>query len=115
YRRAQDIDAGQDRSEVIRRPTHESEDATGSERQDTSIAVEDLFRNGMTKPNAVLDTFFGRQKFDSGQPDRSVVRWMTCGRVGCLSHHESAPFFSCIRNRSVPLRRQYRAVAGIAG
>ena len=40
------------------------EDAARSERQDASIAVQDLLRNGPTKPNAVLDALFEPQEFN---------------------------------------------------
>ena len=60
-----------DGPEVVGRPTHESEDAAGSERQDTPIAVQNLLRNGSTKPNAVLDALFEPQKLNGREIARA--------------------------------------------
>lgn len=56
--RAQDIDPGQNGSEVVGGPADERKDAAGSERQDAPIAVKNPFGHGSTKPNTVLDALF---------------------------------------------------------
>src|ERR1700733_8373534 len=52
-RGAQNIDAGQDGSEVIGGPPHESKDAARLERNDAAMLIDDLFRFRTAKPNPV--------------------------------------------------------------
>ena len=61
------------------------EDAARSERQDASIAVQDLLRNGPTKPNAVLDALFEPQEFNCREVAHGdVFRRVAFGSVSCL-------------------------------
>src|SRR6516164_1378379 len=89
-RRAQNIDAGKDCSKVVGRPTHECENAAGSERKDASISIQDVFLNGTTKPNPVLDALLEPQKFDCREAARDLFRRTAFGNVGLSVHGISA-------------------------
>lgn len=53
--RAHDVDARDNGTKVVRRPTHESEHGVGAERDDAPAAVEDLFVRLATEPDPVFD------------------------------------------------------------
>src|SRR6516225_6044581 len=65
--RAQDVDARSHGAVVVRRPPYERKDAAGRERDDASVAVNDLLFGDTTEANPVLDALFEPQKFDLRQ------------------------------------------------
>ena len=84
YGRAQDVDARQDRSEVVGHPSHESKDAAGSEGQDAAAMVENLLRYWPTETNSILDTFLEPQELNRREvvhDERSRFAFWT-GEIG---------------------------------
>ena len=73
--RAHDVDARDDRSEVIRGPAHEGEDRAGAKRQDTPTAIENLFVGVRAEADPVLDLLLNPGQFDMGE-----IVLVACGR-----------------------------------
>ena len=65
--RAHDVDARDDRAEVVGRPTDKGEDAMGREADDAPAPVENLFLDVLAEPNPVFDLLLNPGQFDAGQ------------------------------------------------
>ena len=67
---AHDVDARDDRAEVVRRPADEGEDRARPEREDAPPPVDDGFRRQPTEANPVLDLLLDMDQFDMRQAGR---------------------------------------------
>jgi hypothetical protein len=80
---AQDVDAGDHRAKVVRRPADEREDAPGGEADDTGAAGENLFFRNPIEANPVFNPLFEPGQLDvsegcsrdSQQSEGRLIRW----------------------------------------
>ena len=72
--RAHDIDAGDDRAEVVGRPTHEAEDAAGCKANDAAVAIENLLSDLPAEAYAMLDTLLVPGQLHMGEHGGGVMR-----------------------------------------
>src|SRR5699024_10506996 len=64
--RAQDVEARNDRAVVVRRPADEREHRAGTERNDTTVAVEELRTSRMAEPDPVFGPAFQPGQLHAG-------------------------------------------------
>ena len=69
----QDIDARDDRAEIVRGPAHERKDAAWRKRQDPPPLIENLFLGGVTEADPVLDALLQPQELDMGEIAHAVA------------------------------------------
>jgi hypothetical protein len=62
-----DVDARDDRAEIVRGPAHEREYATWRKRKNAPSLIENLFLCGATEANPVLDALLQPQELDMGE------------------------------------------------
>ena len=71
---AHDVDAREDRSEVIGGPANEGKCAPARKESTTAASIDDLFVRFAAEPDPVLDPLFYPSQFDMGEVMRSVAR-----------------------------------------
>jgi hypothetical protein len=70
---AYDVDARDDRAEVVRRPAHEGEDAARREADDPTPAIEDLLLGDLSEANPVLDALLEPSQLDMRECGCSII------------------------------------------
>ena len=77
--RAHDVDARDERAEIIGRPAHEGEDAVRRKAQDAAAAIDNRLARLVAEADPTFDAAFDPSQLDPRQHGADIARRRACG------------------------------------